>query len=406
MAETDEVYYELKDIAKETEIRVSDLIIVARDLEFGDVKPDDLFTLSEAKLLIERYDEKQNEPEKELEKKDTSLLKSLRTKKAELLEPKEKTSKKKTVTFDKKPKKKFTLKGSGTLKSKVIVYGTIATLLALSAGATTLSIMAKSKALSKPAVSAVLDKRSLSDTDNKVNVYMTSFIKTYFNFSTQNTGDYSTNLTSYFGDNVNMTYLPENKSDMKLVSSTLLKIENNVAIYVVNYQVKEKPMDKNSKWLDNSVEFNIPFVSKDDKYYISDTPFITALSELQGKNADKKSLSKQTKDYTEKQTKKFDTFLEAFFTAYTTDNKTLATMSSNIVGIKGYKFDKLAYTYYAKSSSGDTNAIITVAFKDNLGSIHKENFELMIKKNGDTLFVKSLNHGVSQDYFKEEKVGN
>lgn len=37
-----------------------------------------------------------------------------------------------------------------------------------------------------------------------------------------------------------MTYLPENKSDMKLVSSTLLKIENNLATYVVNYQVKRK----------------------------------------------------------------------------------------------------------------------------------------------------------------------
>jgi hypothetical protein len=80
---------------------------------------------------------------------------------------------------------------------------------------------------------------------------MTSFINSYFNYSSQNTGDYLKNLTEYFGDNVNMTYLPENKSDMKLVSSTLLKIENNLATYVVNYQVKEKPEDKNSKFLDN-----------------------------------------------------------------------------------------------------------------------------------------------------------
>jgi hypothetical protein len=78
---------------------------------------------------------------------------------------------------------------------------------------------------------------------------MTSFINSYFNYSSQNTGDYLKNLTEYFGDNVNMTYLPENKSDMKLVSSTLLKIENNLATYVVNYQVKEKPTDKNSKFL-------------------------------------------------------------------------------------------------------------------------------------------------------------
>ena len=79
---------------------------------------------------------------------------------------------------------------------------------------------------------------------NQVNVYMTSFIRSYFNYSSQNNGDYLKNLNDYFGDNVNMTYLPENKIDMKLVSSTLLKIENNLATYIVNYQVKEKPTDK------------------------------------------------------------------------------------------------------------------------------------------------------------------
>ena len=114
-------------------------------------------------------------------------------------------------------------------------------------------------------------------------------------------------------------------------------------------------------------------------------------------------MTKQTEDYTEKESKKFDTFLEAFFTAYTTDDKTLATMSADIVGIKGYKLDKLIYTYYAKGSSGTTNAVVTLSFKDSLGSVHKENFELVVKKNGDTWFVKTLTHGVSQNYFKVEK---
>ena len=136
---------------------------------------------------------------------------------------------------------------------------------------------------------------------------------------------------------------------------------------------------------------------------MSDTPFVTALSELQGNNVKKQGLTKQTQDYTESEVKEFGTFLEAFFTAYTTDDKTLATMSADIVGIKGYKFDKLLYTYYAKGASGTTTAVVTVSFKDSLNSIHKENFELSIKKNGDTWFVKTLNHGVSQDYFKEEK---
>ena len=114
-------------------------------------------------------------------------------------------------------------------------------------------------------------------------------------------------------------------------------------------------------------------------------------------------MTKQTQDYTERDTKKFETFLEAFLTAYTTDNKTLATMSADIGGSKGYKFDKLLYTYYAKGSSGTTNAVVTVSFKDSLGSVHKENFELVVKKNGDTWFVKTLTHGVSQNYFKVEK---
>ncbi|MDT2767238.1 hypothetical protein P7H38_11375, partial [Lactococcus raffinolactis] len=85
---------------------------------------------------------------------------------------------------------------------------------------------------------------------------------------------------------------------MKLVSSTLLKIENNLATYVVNYQVKENSEDKNSKFLDRSVEFNIPFASKADRFYVSDTPFVTALSELQGNNVKKQGLTKQTQDYT------------------------------------------------------------------------------------------------------------
>ena len=174
MSEQEELYYELSDIAHEMKIRVSDLIIVAKELEFGEVKPDDLFTLSEAKQLIARYDEKQNDPEKVPEKKDKGLLKKLRTKKDELFAPKDDKKNKKTVTFINKPKKKFTLKGSGTFKSKVLVYGTIGLLLSLSVGATTLSIMSRSKALSKPTVSVVSDKRILSETDNKVNVYMTS----------------------------------------------------------------------------------------------------------------------------------------------------------------------------------------------------------------------------------------
>lgn len=406
MSEQEEVYYELKDIASEMEIRVSELIIVARELDFGEVKPDDLFTLTEAKQLISRYDEQQNEPKKVAEKKNKSLLKTLRDNKDEVLTSKVKKKNQKKVIFHAKPKRKFTLKGSGTLKSKVIVYGTIGLLLALSAGATTLSIISKSKDLSKPKVSTVLDTHMLSETDNKINVYMTSFIKSYFNYSAPNAGDYVKNLTAYFGNNVDMTYLPENKSDMKLVSSTLLKIENNLATYVVNYQVKEKPTDKDSKWLDKSVEFNVPFSDKNDTFYVSDTPFVTALSELQGTNTNKKSMTKQTKDYSETESKKFDTFLEAFFTAYTTDNKTLDTMSNEVTGIKGYKFDKLLYTYYAKQSSGMTNAIVTVSFKDSLSSTHKENFELTIKKNGETWFINALNHGVSKDYFKKEKVGN
>ena len=118
MSEQEELYYELSDIAHEMKIRVSDLIIVAKELEFGEVKPDDLFTLSEAKQLIARYDEKQNEPEKVPEKKDKGLLKKFRTKKDELFAPKDDKKNKKTVTFINKPKKKFTLKGSGTFKSK------------------------------------------------------------------------------------------------------------------------------------------------------------------------------------------------------------------------------------------------------------------------------------------------
>ncbi len=88
LSEQEELYYELSDIAHEMKIRVSDLIIVAKELEFGEVKPDDLFTLSEAKQLIARYDEKQNKPEKVPEKKDKGLLKKLRTKKDELFAPK------------------------------------------------------------------------------------------------------------------------------------------------------------------------------------------------------------------------------------------------------------------------------------------------------------------------------
>lgn len=56
---------------------------------------------------------------------------------------------------------------------------------------------------------------------------------------------------------------------------------------------------------------------------MSDTPFVTALSELQGNNVKKQGLTKQTQDYTESEVKKFGTFLEAFFTAYTTVIKQL-----------------------------------------------------------------------------------
>jgi len=222
----------------------------------------------------------------------------------------------------------------------------------------------------------------------------------YFNKGLDNSNQDAL-IPFYGGELLDVKNPQTNKGAYELVSSTLLEIKDKVGSYAVTYRVKTSEGDS---WHEVSTIFNIPFGEKSGKYYVSDLPFVTQTESLQANKVKQNKLDKMTSIYDEAWQTKANNFVSAFFTAYTSDDNTLATMSKGIRGITGYKFKSLDYSYYTlNQSETKLTAEIQVTFEDNFAMTHSEDFTLELTKKEDMLFVSKLYHGIKASDSKKDR---
>ena len=284
-------------------------------------------------------------------------------------------------------------------KANMIVYGTVIGLVALSAFAIFSTGLRNFKQANPQSVTALKANSGL-DTNNKINLFLSNFVGAYFNKGLDNSNQDA--LISFYGGELLDVKNPQtNKGAYELVSSTLLEIKDKVGSYAVTYRVKTSEGDS---WHEVSTIFNIPFGEKSGKYYVSDLPFVTQTESLQANKVKQNKLDEMTSIYDEVWQTKANNFVSAFFTAYTSDDNTLATMSKGIRGITGYKFKSLDYSYYTlNQSETKLTAEIQVTFEDNFAMTHSEDFTLELTKKEDLLFVSKLYHGIKASDSKKDR---
>lgn len=284
-------------------------------------------------------------------------------------------------------------------KANIIVYGAVIGLVALSAFALFSTGLRNFKQANPQ---AVVTQKADSDVamNNKVNLFLSNFIKAYFSKELDKSNQ--DDLIPFYGGELLDVKNPQvNKGAYELVDSTLLEIKDKVGAYAVTYRIKTSEGDS---WHEVSTIFNVPFGEKSGKYYVSDLPFVTQTESLQANKVKHNKLDDITSIYDAAWQTKANNFVSAFFTAYTSDDNTLATMSKEIQGITGYKFKSLDYSCYElNQDETKLTAKVQVTFEDNFMMMHSEDFTLELTKKEDMLFVSKLSHGIKADTSKKER---
>ncbi|GHU35663.1 transposase [Bacilli bacterium] len=305
-----------------------------------------------------------------------------------MAEQETKRDKKKRIRLEKKaiqPPKRHNQR-----KVNFIVYGGVFFLVALSA----LSIFSNvTRNLRQPKKQDVIIKQeNKAGFDNQANVFLNAYIQAFFNQELDKSNQDKL-LPFYGGTLPDMKQSLSFKGQIELKQATLLNVSAFLGCFNVDYKIKGS---KNDTWHDETVQFNIPYAQKDGKYYVSDLPYMTNVQTLKADKAKQAKLDKVTTIYDEAWRKKADSFLQAFFKAYTTDDNSLSTISRDVRAVKGYQFKSLDYSYYNSDKAKEQlNAQVQVTFQDKYGNTHSENFTLDLIKKEDIFFVNHLSHGIN-----------
>lgn len=297
--------------------------------------------------------------------------------------------------------KKIDKKNAMLLKPKAVSQKTANRLLLafilLMVGLCALSILSNSlRALglgNQPKViqSKQRDSRNIS---NRVGLFMTDFLNSYFS---DNTTENQEKLLSFYGAGIDVKNTSQSL-ESRLTGATLIEITDNLATYRVAYSVK---VDED--WQDNVGVIAIPYGAKGNTYYVSDLPYFIdedSYVAKKVKNNYRLAMQSNPEDF-----KKEKQYLEAFFKAYVTGDRTqLLPFSKTVKPVLGYAYDSMDYTYFVKKS-GRILAAVQVTFVDGLGLAHQENFTLTLSKDKskETYFVDEMKHGISSEIKKEMK---
>lgn len=261
----------------------------------------------------------------------------------------------------------------------------------------TLSIIVSLTRSNKPQTIIQEVSKDTTTTDYHLQYYLNDYVKAYFNLSEDNAIqlDEIEKLNSFYDSVPETRNQGHTKSPSSLASARLLSIKDNTATYQVTYSV-----GKGDDVKEITTGFAIPFGVKENQYYISGLPWFIPLTEQQATGfatQDKLKLIDDTETESEKK-EDLDSFLNLFFTNYTTNQENLDLLAKDISALENTTYKSLDYSYY-KSDGKKVMAFAQVTFEI-AGNTHSENFTLSLQPKDESYFVQSLKHTIPKNYTK------
>lgn len=291
-------------------------------------------------------------------------------------------------------KNKMVMKEISQLKMNAIFLGGFIGLIALSVA--TIFI-----AFTKTVQPVTVDKAETivlppkEEVDNRLQLFLDSYVQTYFTVSldTEQQVKQKELLNGFYA------YIPEVKHEptiekvRTLVSSRLQRVEDNLAVYRVTYEVGEEKQRV-------TVLFTIPYGGQDGKYYVSGLPYFQAVESF--KTDDVSTINKlqlnATDDMSLEKREALTKFVDLFFTNYTTSQDNLDIVANNVRSINGAIYKGIDYVYF-KEADKSIKAYVQASFEIS-GIVHVENFSLTLVDKEDSYFVEVLEHDIPFDYMK------
>lgn len=292
-----------------------------------------------------------------------------------------------------KPKQKIEMKQVDQKWMNRLFLGGLIAIVVLA----TLSIIVSLTRSNKPQTIIQEVSKDTTTTDYHLQYYLNDYVKAYFNLSEDNAIqlDEIEKLNSFYDSVPETRNQGHTKSPSSLVSARLLSIKDNTATYQVTYSV-----GKGDDVKEITTGFAIPFGVKENQYYISGLPWFIPLTEQQATGfatQDKLKLIDDTETESEKK-EDLDSFLNLFFTNYTTNQENLDLLAKDISALENTTYKSLDYSYY-KSDGKKVIAFAQVTFEI-AGNTHSENFTLSLQPKDESYFVQSLKHTISKNYTK------
>lgn len=265
-------------------------------------------------------------------------------------------------------------------------------------GLATLSIIASLTRSTKPQTIVKEVNQSGTTVNYRLEYFLSDYISSYFNLSeeTSEQSDQIEKLNSFYD------VVPEIKSQgltrlpSILINAELQTIEKNVATYQVTYKVGGGDDQK-----EITSGFAIPFAEKKNQYYISGLPWYVTLTSTKATGFSSNSGLKLVEDTetSRKAKEKLDTFLNLFFTNYTSNQENLDLIANNLVTLENTEYKSLDYSYY-KHEKDDITAYVQVTFEI-AGNTHCENFTITLTKKSKSFYVQKFEHTIDKDYTKK-----
>ncbi|MBF0777879.1 conjugal transfer protein [Streptococcus cuniculi] len=252
--------------------------------------------------------------------------------------------------------------------------------------------------LSDPAPKTEQVALKTDDVDNRLRLFLESYISSYFNFSGERTAEETETLNSYYNFAPETKLQATNKIPTTLLSSKLVQIKDNIAVYRVYYEVglTEKDTQK------ITVLFGIPYGGSDGQYYVAGLPFFRAVENLKAQEVDKKQQLQLNAidDVSQSDRDALRTFLLLFFKNYTTSQDNLNVIAKDVKSLNGAQFKSIDYTFF-KIEEGNKVTAYVQATLEIAGTVHAENYTFsIVKKDDGSFYVEKLEYVIPSGYAK------
>lgn len=234
---------------------------------------------------------------------------------------------------------------------------------------------------------------------NQISLFMTDFLNLYFS---ENNAENRLALTKFYAAGLDEKSGEMANADSRLTNATLFEVTENLATYRVEYEVKV-----GEEWQKNVGLISIPYGVKDGRFYVSDLPYFTNEASYVARGA-KSGLRLKDQQDDKKEFEKAKQYVEAFFKAYTSGDKTqMSPFSKEIQPVQGYLLKSMDYVYFIQDDKDETKlvAVVQVTMTDAFELAHQENFVVSLKadKETDSYRVLSIEHGIAEKYRKQIK---